>query len=235
MPSLQPNSTTVAGEGVGDPLGVGVEVLDQAGDGAGGKGVVLEQDLGVDRVDDLDEAACLAHADHQRIALLGGDLVRGETPGEGEFPEIEEWSHRSAAAGPTSAGAHGGSSLPTAEASCQGSRTDSAGRWRPPPDCRGRLTAAGLPLEVSTVGNSTGWTPDRSAPVQLLHDHRESPLPEGPRQVELGAHRPEPVGDVTDLRAEECPADRVPDPGEQCRRGGTRPSPPTGTNRDALM
>ena len=71
-----------------DPGGVVVEMLDQAGDGAGGERVVVEQDVRIDRIDDLDQAAVVAHADQQRVALLGGDLVRAaqEPPASGSEP-----------------------------------------------------------------------------------------------------------------------------------------------------
>ena len=78
-------------EGVRRSTGVAVEMADQAGDGAGRERVVREQDARVDRVDDLDQATVLAHADQQRIALLLGD--RASRPGSrrrAAAPEVEE-------------------------------------------------------------------------------------------------------------------------------------------------
>ena len=96
MPSLAPNSITVAGvELLLDPLGVCVEVAHEPGDGAGRERVISEQDLGIDRVDDLNKSAAVADADQQRIPLLRRDLLgtTQEPAGQRQPAEIEERSY----------------------------------------------------------------------------------------------------------------------------------------------
>ena len=89
-----------------EPGGVFVEVLDQRRDGARGKRVVLEQDVGIDRIDDLDQSAALTRVDRQRKPLLRRDIRfrAQESPCQWHRAEVEDEREPGVLAGPARRG-----------------------------------------------------------------------------------------------------------------------------------
>ena len=76
-------------------------MVDEGLDGAGGERIVLEQDFGVDGIEELDQAARSAGVGFERIEFLAGDgvLVGEEAAGEGHGSEVQDGMQVRAIAG----------------------------------------------------------------------------------------------------------------------------------------